>query len=152
MVSLSANERYLNALAEFDDTSEGPLELRKLAQPKRTRGRSYRGFNPAAEDDIALFESVLRGEHAIHGFRNIDIRRQLFKETKNVRERRRQSAYVSRLFKRLHVHGLIAKIPRSRRWRVSQKGLRVIGAAVEFHQAGFFEARQKICDNLRKSA
>jgi DNA-binding IclR family transcriptional regulator len=63
-------------------------------------------------------------------------------------ERRRQSAYVSRLFKRLHVHGLIAKIPRSRRWRISQKGLRVIGAAVEFHHAGFFEARQTICDNL----
>jgi hypothetical protein len=151
-VSLRANERYLNALANFDDPGEGRLELRKLAQPKRTGGRSYRGFNPAAEDDFALFKSVLRGEHAINGFRNVHIRSQLFKETRDVRERRRQSAYVSRLFKRLHVHGLIAKIPRSRRWRVSQRGLIVIGAAVEFHLAGFFEARQKICDYLRKSA
>lgn len=151
-VSLSANERYLNALANFEDPSEGRLELRKLAQPKRTGGRSYRGFNPAAEDDIALFESVLRGEHAIQGFRNADIRCRILKESREIRQRRRQSAYVSRLLKRLHVHGLIAKIPRSRRWRITSRGHQVLGAALEFHHAGFFDRFKKICDNLRKSA
>jgi hypothetical protein len=151
-VSLSANERYFDALAEVDDPTEARLELHKVAQSKRIDGRNYRGFNPAAADEVALFKSVLRGEHVIQGFRNADIRHRLFKETKDGGERRRQSACVSRLFKRLHVHGLIAKIPRSRRWRVSRKGLRIMGAALEFHEAGFFDARQKICDHLRKSA
>ena len=151
-VSLSANERYLDALAEIGDPTEARLELRRVAQPKRLEGRSYRGFNPAATEDITLFQSVLRGEHAIQGFRNSDIRRRLFTETKDARERRRQSAYVSRLLKRLHVHKLSAKIPRSRRWRLSRKGLRVMGAAIEFHHEGFMNARQKICDNLRESA
>lgn len=151
-VSLSANERYFDALAEVDDPTDARLELHKVAQPKRVDGRNYRGFNPAAAEEVALFKSVLRGEHVIQGFRNADIRHRLFNETKDARERRRQSACVSRLFKRLHVHGLIAKIPRSRRWRVSRKGLRIMGAALEFHETGFFDARQKICDHLRKSA
>jgi hypothetical protein len=151
-VSRSANERYLDALAAVDDPTEARGELRAVSQPKRVDGRSYRGFNPAASDDIALFESVLRGEHIIQGFRNIDIRHRLFKESKDARDRRRQSAYVSRLLKRLHVHGLIAKIPRSRRWRVSRKGQRIMGAALEFHKRGFLDAFQKICENLRESA
>jgi hypothetical protein len=151
-VSRSANERYLDALAEVGDSTEARLELRRVAQPKHVEGRSYRGFNPAAAEDITLFKSVLRGEHAIHGFRNFDIRRQLFREGKDLRERRRQSAYVSRLLKRLHVHGLIAKIPRSRRWRVARRGLRTMGAALEFHQVGFFDAFERIRDNERQSA
>ena len=125
---------------------------RKLEQHGIAFGRNYRGFNPAAAEEVALFKSVLRGEHVIQGFRNADIRHRLFKETEDGRERRRQSACVSRLFKRLHVHGLIAKIPRSRRPWVSRKGLRIMGAALEFYDAGFFDARQKICDHLRKSA
>jgi hypothetical protein len=151
-VSLSANDRYLDALAALDDPTEARLELRKVAQPRRVGGKSYRGFNPAAADDLALFESVLRGEHVIQGFRNADIRQRLFREVKDARERRRQSGSTSRLLKRLHVHGLIAKIPRSRRWRVTRKGLRIMGATLEFQQSGFIDARQKCCDNLRKSA
>ena len=65
--------------------------------PVRRKGRSYRGFNPAADADIQLFAAVLRGEHAISGFRNQDIRRQLFKPTRDVGQRTCQSARVSRL-------------------------------------------------------
>ena len=63
-----------------------------------------------------LFEVHLSGEHALHGFTNRDVRQKL-----------RLTAYplapnedmhpgqVTRLFRRLHAHGPIAKIPRSRR-------------------------------------
>ena len=76
----------------------------------------------------------------------------ILKESREIRQRRRQSAYVSRLLKRLHVHGFIAKIPRSRRWRITSRGQQVLGAALEFHHAGFFDRFKKICDNLRRSA
>ena len=58
-----------------------------------------------------LFEVLLAGEHALHGFTNRDVRQKL-----------RLTAYplapnedmhpgqVTRLFRRLHAHGLIAKI------------------------------------------
>jgi hypothetical protein len=132
-VSRSANMRYLNALAQVDDPTEARRELQRLARTIRRNDRPYRGFNPASEDDVTLFDAVLRGEHFIQGFRNHDIRGRLFKSTENVRESRRQSAYVSRLLKRLHVHGLIAKIPRSRRWRATERGQKLISTVLIFH-------------------
>ena len=50
---------------------------------------------------------------------------------------RRQSAQISRLLCRLHVYGLVAKIPRSRRWRVTAFGHRVMGASVRLRQLHF---------------
>ena len=43
---------------------------------------------------------------------------------------RKQSAKISRLLKRLHIYGLIAKIPRSSRWRLTKKGWALLSAAV----------------------
>ena len=121
-VSRAANRRYLDALAVVEDLTPARAQVRRLARPVRRKGRAYRGFNPAADADVQLFAAVLRGEHAINGFRNQDIRRQLFRPARDATERTRQSARTSRLLKRLHIHGLIAKIPRSRRWRVTQQG------------------------------
>jgi hypothetical protein len=40
---------------------------------------------------------------------------------------RRASSKVSRILRRFRAHGLIAKVPRSRRWRVTLHGRRVMG-------------------------
>lgn len=121
-ISLAANGRYLAALSVVDDPQQARRNLRALARPTRQNGRSYRGFNPADEDDLRLFATVLRGEHALSGFRNQDVRTHLFGTTRDPDQRRRLANRVSRILKRLHVHGLIAKIPRSRRWRATRRG------------------------------
>jgi hypothetical protein len=143
-VSKAANARYLHALSVVEDPKEAVKELRRFAQPARCKGRSYRGFNPALLEDAELFAAVIRGEHTIHGFRNADVRRRLFKSVRSKAEERRRSNRVSRLLKRLHVHGLVAKIPRSRRWRVSKKGLAILPALLLLHRyeypAAFAEA------------
>ena len=46
-------------------------------------------------------------------------------------------ARQARLLHRLHVYGLIAKIPRSRRWRVTAFGHRAMGASVRLRQLHF---------------
>jgi hypothetical protein len=46
-------------------------------------------------------------------------------------KKKRLSAKVCRLFKKLHTRGLIAKIPHPRQWRITRKGLRVLGPLVE---------------------
>ena len=51
-------------------------------------------------------------------------------------ERRRRANAVSRLLKRLHVRGLIARIPRTRRWRVTQRGHSLLGAMIRLHYHG----------------
>lgn len=121
-ISLTANQHYLQALSAAPNTAKSRHSLTALARPRRHKGRTYRGFNPADTNDLALFTAVLKGEHALMGFRNQDIRKHLFKQPRSLDQRRRQANAVSRLLKRLHVRGLIAKIPRSRRWRVTHSG------------------------------
>jgi len=121
-ISLTANQHYLQALAAAPNTATSRHSLTALARPRSHKGRTYRGFNPADVNDLALFTAVLKGEHALMGFRNQDIRNHLFAKPTSLVQRRRQANAVSRLLKRLHVRGLIAKIPRSRRWRVTRSG------------------------------
>ena len=95
-------------------------------------GRSSAGFNPARRQDRALFTAVLDGDHIARGFRNKDIRAALYgPETKTSS---RLSAAVGRLLKRLHVRHLLAKIPRTRRWRVTHTGRRLLSRAVQLYQ------------------
>ena len=121
-ISLTANQHYLQALAAAPNTATSHHSLASLARPRRHKGRTYRGFNPADTNDLNLFTAVLNGEHPLMGFCNQDIRQHLFTQPVSLAQRRRQANAISRLLKRLHVHGLIAGIPRSRRWRVTHSG------------------------------
>jgi hypothetical protein len=136
----AANDRYLAALAVVADPAPAYRQVERLSEPKTARGRSYAGFNPARRGDVRLFEAVLRGEHLLHGLRNGDIRRILHGESKAPTGRRRQSAAVGRLLKRLHVRGLLAKVSRTRRWRVTDTGQRLLGAVVRLYHDGLSAA------------
>ncbi|HYT70568.1 MAG TPA: hypothetical protein VEK78_04245 [Gemmatimonadales bacterium] len=48
-----------------------------------------------------------------------------------------QAEYATALVFRLHVYGLVAEILRSRRWRVTAFGHRVMGASVRLRQLPF---------------
>jgi hypothetical protein len=144
-VSRAANGRYLNALAVAHDPTPMYQPMHALAQPIRRQGRPYRGFNPAAREDVQLFAAVMRGEYLIRGFANRNIAQQLFPSNANRIESRRRSARTSRLLKRLHVHGLIAKIPRTRRWRVTQRGHTLLSTILIIHD-------ERYPDTLRQQA
>jgi hypothetical protein len=60
----------------------------------------------------------------------------LYGEVNDPQQRRRHSAAVGRLLKRLHVRGLLAKVPRSRRWRVTDAGQRLLGTVVRLYHDG----------------
>jgi hypothetical protein len=105
-------------LAVVDDPTPAYPELRQLTEPKVVGDRSYAGFNPARRNDVQLFKAVLDGDHIARGFRNGDIRAPLFGILHKVAEKRRASAAVGRLLKRLHVRHLVAK-SRTRRWQVT---------------------------------
>jgi hypothetical protein len=135
-VAQAANGRYLEALAVVQDPQPTYQRVEELARPKVQSGRSYAGFNPARQQDVRLFRAVLAGAQVLQGFRNGDVRRALFGEAKAQSRRRRESAAVGRQLKRLHVRGLIAKVPRSRRWRVTAKGQSLMGAVVRLYHHG----------------
>jgi hypothetical protein len=140
-VSLAANARYLDALAIGDDPSTAIRQLHSISGRKRTRsGQSVRAFNPLSEADQRRFKALLSGDNAINGFRNRDIRERLA-ETSLLRacgkDRCKQSAKVTRMLKRLHRYGLITKIPRSRRWRLTKKGWALLSASVSLKEDAF---------------
>jgi hypothetical protein len=137
--ALACNRRYLDALAVVDDPAPAYQELRQLTEPKVVEGRSYAGFNPARRQDVRLFEAVLDGDHIARGFRNGDIREPIFGHPKPLVLQRRASAAVGRLLKRLHVRHLVAKIPHTRRWRVTERGRHLLGMAVQLYKVSWPE-------------
>jgi hypothetical protein len=128
--ALACNRRYLDALAIVDDPAPAYRELRQLTEQKRVAERSSAGFNPARREDVRLFAAVLDGDYIARGFRNKDIRGALFGAAASSRP---QSAAVGRLLKRLHHRQLVAKIPRTRRWRVTDAGRQLLSRAVQYY-------------------
>ena len=135
-VALASNRRYLDALAVVDDPAPAYRQVEELTEPVVVSGRSHAGFNPASAGDVRWFQAVLRGENLLRGFRNADIREAVYGSTEDAGERRRQSHAVGRLLKRLHVRGLIVKVPHSHRWHVSPKGHQMLGAIVRLYHDG----------------
>ena len=147
-VSLQANGRYLDALAVVDDPTNAKRDLDRVTTPKKdVAGRGCSGFNPLARHDAELFQSVMAGDHCLRGFNNRDIRARLG-STVHLRacgqDPKKASAKVSRTFRRFHAHGLIAKIPRTRRWRVTLYGRRVMGTSLYLRDHHFPEAYSRI--------
>ena len=111
------------------------VTTRKQLAPKR----SAKAFNPLARDEAQLFRALLDGQHMIRGFYNPDIRNKLkdSPHLKEILDPRRQSAKVTRIFNRCHAHGLIAKIPHSRRWRLIKQGRIAMTASVQLRDLQF---------------
>jgi hypothetical protein len=130
----ACNERYLNALAAVKDRTPDYAGLKRLTECQKDKGRHSAGFNPAREEEAALFAAVLAGDHIAQGFRNKDVRVALRGKATTDEERRRQSAAVGRMLRRLHVRGLIAKVPRTRRWRVTDEGRRILGDLLQTYR------------------
>lgn len=134
--AMAANERYLNALSVVDNPRLAYHQVAKLTESKTHKGRSYKGFNPARPGDIRLFQAVLAGDHLLQGFQNADIRDFLYGSCPNRKLRKQQANAVTRLLKRLHVRGLIAKIQRSRRWRTTASGQKLLSTMIQLHYHG----------------
>jgi len=131
-VGQQANARYLEALAVVDDLGVGQRELDRRCAPVLYQGRRRRALQLLGRDDQALFAGVLRGEHAVRGFRNGELAEQLFgPKPKDPQERRQQCGRVSRRISLLRAHGLIAKVPRSRRYRVTAAGQHLMSTALQ---------------------
>lgn len=121
-------------MAQVEDPTSGLRGLDAIT----TRKCSTKAFNPVARPDGQLFTALMSGEYAVHGFANRDLRSKLAATAVRLSDDpTRQSAQVSRLLHRLHVYGLVAKIQRSRRWRVTPFGQRVMSTSVKLRQWQF---------------
>jgi hypothetical protein len=85
-----------------------------------------------------LLEVLLQGEHALHGFTNRDLRQKPARTSYPLTlEADKRPGQVTRLLRRLHVHRLVAKIPHSRRWRVSLDGRHTMATAIKLREVAY---------------
>jgi hypothetical protein len=134
-VCQKANERYLEAMAAASQTAPLGQVAAGVCRPVKWKGRRSRAINPLAAQDAALLEAVARGEFALAGFRNRDLRELLFGKASNTDDRRRQSAAVTRKLRLLRAHGLVKKLPRTHRYQLTTKGRPIITALLAARQA-----------------
>ena len=127
-VGSKINGRYAEGLATvMDQTPLGEL-TKDLGQATQWKGRKVRALNPWAEEDVKLLEAVSRGEFALNGLRNRDLRVLLFGEAATPVEERRQSAKVTRLLRLLRAHHVIQKVPKTHRYQITATGRVQLGA------------------------
>ena len=117
----SANYRYLEFISSFDDHQDGDKHLKEVTQPVIENDRSYRGINFFNEIDLKVLETIGRGEFMTFGMQNKDIR----KYVKGMK-----TSAMSRIFKRLRLHGLIERKGSSYKYFVTAFGKEVISAGL----------------------
>lgn len=134
-VSAAINDRYLGALASVRvETAAGALAA-PLCRRVIKKRRRYRALNPWSVADAALLEAVTRGEWAIQGLRNRDLRAALFAAAHDPRERRRQVGRVTRLLSLLRAHRLIRKVTGTHRYILTASGRKAITALLAARHA-----------------
>jgi hypothetical protein len=139
-ISRTANERYLDALSVVGE----PVCVHKLFDPvaKQTlrNGRPFRPLHPIAPNDSAVLEAISRGNFLLHGFRNKDLRQVLFpgSDSRPITKRQAQSR-VSRILSLLRAHGLVFKITKTNRYRLTHRGLSLTSAAIKLRQTNVLE-------------
>jgi hypothetical protein len=120
-VSRAANDRYIQFLSAIDDPTPGLKALSKISESVQEREHRYRGFNLFDDDDESLFEVLCRGEFFIQGFRNRSLREHLG---------RFRSSQISRLLKRLRLHGIIKKVGKTYKYYLTELGRHVAVAGL----------------------
>jgi hypothetical protein len=112
-----ANMRYIEYISTFKDQSVEIKRLNKISKKIIKDNRPYKGFNFFSEDDQQILETLASGEFNICGLQNKNICQKLKNKT---------SSQVSRIIKRLRVHGLIKKIHRTYRYHLTKLGKAVV--------------------------
>lgn len=112
----AANKRYLEFISAFNNKEVGRKRLENVTESKTDNKRNYKGFNFFSDADLAILLAILRGEFNISGFRNKHLQKILgFKSSK-----------ISRLIKRLNLHGLIKKVQNSYKYYITKLGKETI--------------------------
>ncbi len=125
----AANRRYLDALAALSAGVSLGEEAVRVCKPVRKNGRRYRALNPLSAQDSALLAAVNRGEFALNGLRNRDLRTLLFGPDPTCpKTRRRRAAAITRKLRLLRAHGLIRKVSHTHRYLVTEEARRIITA------------------------
>ena len=127
-VSKAANRRFLDSLQGIVPAGSIEREINEVCGKRTVRGKTVTGYNVWSKETMQLFETISDGKYLIRGFTNKDIRSILYPQSQSDKKVRGK---MSRTLSKLRAHGLIRKIPHSRKYLVTDKGRRIMGALIE---------------------
>jgi hypothetical protein len=128
-VSRAASERHLEALAAVACDTVLAETLAPVCRPIIRQGQRHRALRPFDPLDQALLRALNNAEFALHGLRHRDLRAALRGALPAALTNKQIAGKISRLLRWLRAHGLLAKVSRTQRYRVTKKG-REIATAV----------------------
>jgi hypothetical protein len=122
----AANQRYLLFLSAFTTPELGVAKLQQLTETVTHKQHRYKGFHLLTEEDSSLFRTLLRGEFVIAGFSNKQLRQAL--PDKN-------TGQITRLLKRLPVHGLVKRVAHSYKYYLTVFGRQAAAMALSLRSS-----------------
>jgi len=125
-VLAAANQRYLKFIASISTPRVGVQKLHKLAETLIENQHRHKGFNLFSEEDTCLFRTLLQGEFLISGFTNQQLRSQYLTH--------KSASQVTRLLKRLRVHGLIKKVGKRYKYYLTDFGHETASMALKLRE------------------
>lgn len=121
----AVHQRYLKFISDIDTPAGGADNLHHLAETEIVDNRRYKGFNLLSEEDSSLFRVLASGEFTINGFSNRTLRQRL---------PALNSGQVTRLIKRLHVHGVIKRVGKHYRYYLADLGRHAVILALKLRE------------------
>jgi hypothetical protein len=118
----AANHRYLKFISAIATPQVGVEKLHKLAETKTENQHRHKGFNLFSEEDTCLFRTLLQGEFFISGFTNKQLRNEYLSD--------KSASHVTRLLKRLRVHGVIKKVGQRYKYYLTDFGRQTAAMAL----------------------
>jgi hypothetical protein len=136
-VSDASNQRYMQAMAVVEQSAKLGEVLEPVCKSARIKGKPVRPLRPFDPVDQKLLESIGRGEFAVNGMRNRDLRQLMFGDEQNIdaKEKRRRSGIVTRQLRLLRAHHLISKVPRTHRYQITPAGRSIATTLATARQA-----------------
>jgi hypothetical protein len=131
-ISVASNNRYLDALASVSSSTLFGELVGEIATATTFRGKRARALNPSSPDDVRLLEAVSRGEFAINGFRNRDLRPLVASASTSPRQ---ASGVVTRKIRLLRAHHLVRKVSRTHRYLLTDRGRELVTAVLAARSA-----------------
>jgi hypothetical protein len=121
----ASTRRYLEFLSAIATPEVGVERLNRLTETRVEHAHRYKGFNLLAEADAALLRLLLRGEFTIHGLTARAVHKLLPEKT---------TGQISRLLKRLRVHGLLKKVGRHFKYYLTELGREIATMALKLRE------------------
>ena len=140
-ISQQCNDRYADALT----AAKVEEKLKEVTAPAcnriKKKGKTYRGLNPWQNEDYKLLTFLAKGENALRGFRNKDLRTCLYPQSKHLpkNQQRKYSGRTTRRIKLLRMHGLIKKVAKENRYVLTAKGQKFAKALMAASDIGIKE-------------